>query len=276
MKKNHIIYLLIGLLVLIFTACDESEEPESIYVYFKDSESSVVENHPEELLIPLKVFSTSEAVSDIKVTYSFDGNENGIVTDNGNGVITFPSGYSSYTDYISLNIVDNSTGDGDAEVTINISGETTNIVAGIGDGDNNQNSSFKLTILDDDISCLAELWIGDVTCTDGVWPSWSPSYCRGEMVNEDCQRLNLTFDFWAMGSLETTLDLELGAIDPDTKQGTVTLLNDYNAVGGGYDVTFHSGPAGTYDGNTFKLNLVLDFSGYDIGGDGKYRFTVSK
>ncbi|MBI9064398.1 MAG: hypothetical protein JEZ14_20605 [Marinilabiliaceae bacterium] len=276
MKKNQLIYILFGFLMALFTGCDDTEEPESIYVYFKDKGSSVVESQPDEILIPLKVFATSETVSDVKVSYTLEGNESGIVVDNGNGSIVFPAGYGAYTDYISLGVVDNATGDGDVEVTITLSGTAANIMAGIGEGANNQNSSFKLTVLDDDISCLAELWTGSVNCTDGVWPSWSPTYCTGEKVSDDCQKLKLTFDFWAMGSLETVLDLELGAIDPDTKQGSVTLLNDFNAVGGGYDLTFHAGPAGTYDGNTFELNLVLDFSGYDIGGDGKYRFTVKK
>ncbi|MBS2210025.1 hypothetical protein KEM09_01330 [Carboxylicivirga mesophila] len=275
MKTYNLTRILLVVVAFVFFACSETEEPESIYVYFKEKSSSVVESHPDEIRIPVKVFATSDMVDDLTMNYALEGNEKGIVSDKSNGILIFESGYAAYTSYITLGVNDNATGDGDVDVVISLS-STANVTLGIGEGANNTNGTFTLTVLDDDIACLAELWTGDVNCTDNVWPSWSPSYCIGEKVGDDCQRLNLTFDFWAMSSLETFLELELGPIDPDTKQGNVTLLNDYNAVGGGYDVTFHAGPAGTYNGNTFELNLELQFSGYDIGGDGIYRFTVKK
>jgi len=256
------------------SACDKTDEAETVYVYFKDNSLTIVESEPDQIKIPVSLFADGDVTSDITVNYSLEGNENGIVVDNGEGSLTFPAGFMSQTDYITLSVEDNATGDGDALVSIQLSTLAGNVTLGIGDGVNNQNSTFALTVLDDDISCLAELWTGNVTCTDGVWPSWSPTYCTG-VKGEDCQALQLTFDFWAMSSLETVLDLQLGDIDPDTKQGTVTLLTDFNAVGGGYDVTFHAGPAGTYDGNTFELKLDIAFSGYDVGSE-TYAFTIKK
>lgn len=129
-------------------------------------------------------------------------------------------------------------------------------------------------VSDVDLSCLSANWVGELSCSDGIYPSYSPSSCTAEKLNDDCNKLKVSFNFWDMGSLGLALELELGEIDPTTLQGSLTLLNDYNAVGGGYDITFHKGPAGTYDGTTVQLNLEMEFSGYNIGGDGKYRYTI--
>ncbi len=126
------------------------------------------------------------------------------------------------------------------------------------------------------LGCLADRWTGDLQCTDGIWESYSPTYCKGEKLADSCTKIKLTFDFWGMQSLETVLELELGEVDLNTFIGPVTLINDYNAVGGGYDVTFLKGDAGTYNASSSELNLVLNFTGYGIGGDGKYRFTIKK
>jgi hypothetical protein len=115
-----------------------------------------------------------------------------------------------------------------------------------------------------------------VSNTDGIWSDYSPTYCQGEKIDNSCTKIKLTFDFWGMKSLETVLVLELGEIDLNTFKGPVTLLKDFNAVGGGYNMTFIKGAAGTYNAASSELNLVLNFSGYNIGGDGKYRFTIKK
>jgi hypothetical protein len=126
------------------------------------------------------------------------------------------------------------------------------------------------------LGILSERWVGDLTCVDGIWNSYSPTYCKGVKIDNSPTKVRLTFDFWGMKSLETVLDLELGEIDLNTFIGPVTLLNDFNAVGGGYNMTFLKGAAGTYNAASSELNLVLNFKGYSIGGDGKYRFTVKK
>ena len=125
------------------------------------------------------------------------------------------------------------------------------------------------------VGCLADRWVGSVSCTDGIWASYSPSSCTGEKVGGDCQRLNLTFDFWGDAGAVVTLELALGDIDLDTFTGDVTLLNDVNFTSYGADMTFHAGAAGTYDATANILHLDLSFSGYNIGSD-TYPFTVQQ
>ncbi len=125
------------------------------------------------------------------------------------------------------------------------------------------------------VGCLADRWVGSVVCEDIIYPSYSPASCVGEKLNDDCSQLKLTFDFWADGAATVELELELGDIDIDTFTGPLTLVNDVNFTSYGADMTFHSGPAGTYNAIANELHLDLEFSGYDIGG-GNYKFTVKQ
>lgn len=125
------------------------------------------------------------------------------------------------------------------------------------------------------VGCLADRWAGNVTCTDGVWPSYSPATCVGEKMDGDCQKLKLSFDFWADASAPVVLELELGDIDFDTFMGEITLTKDVNFTSYGADMTFYAGTAGTYNATANILNLNLKFSGYDIGSE-YYPFTVSQ
>jgi hypothetical protein len=117
------------------------------------------------------------------------------------------------------------------------------------------------------IGCLADRWVGDVSCTDGIWESYSPSFCTGEKMDNDCKKLKLTFDFWADAEAIAVLELQLGDIDTDTFMGDLTLVNDVTVTSYGADMTFHSGPAGTYNATANELHLDIPFSGYDIGAD---------
>lgn len=125
------------------------------------------------------------------------------------------------------------------------------------------------------VGCLADRWVGAVTCTDGIWASYSPASCMGEKIAGDCQKLKLSFDFWADATAPVVLELELGDIDFDTFMGEVTLVKDVNFTSYGSDMTFHAGSAGTYNATANILNLSLKFSGYDIGSE-YYPFTVSQ
>ena len=125
------------------------------------------------------------------------------------------------------------------------------------------------------VGCLADRWVGDVSCTDGVWESYSPTFCIGEKLENDCNKLKLKFDFWADATAVVELEFQLGDIDIDTFTGSVTLVNDVTFVSYGDEMTFHSGDAGTYNAIANELYLELDFSGYDIGAD-KYPFTVKQ
>ncbi|WP_319228491.1 DUF5018-related domain-containing protein [Draconibacterium orientale] len=125
------------------------------------------------------------------------------------------------------------------------------------------------------VGCLADRWAGNVTCTDGVWSSYSPATCFGEKMDGDCQKLKLSFDFWADSSAPVELELELGDIDFDTFMGDITLTKDVNFTSYGADMTFHAGAAGTYNATANILNLNLEFSGYDIGGE-YYPFTITQ
>ena len=125
------------------------------------------------------------------------------------------------------------------------------------------------------IGCLADRWVGNITCTDEIYPSYSSATCTGEKINDDCSRLNITFDFWADSGAKAIMELELGDIDMETFIGEVTLLNDVTVTSYGSTMTFHSGSAGTYNASANELNLAFEFSGYDIGG-GTYNFTIKQ
>ena len=125
------------------------------------------------------------------------------------------------------------------------------------------------------VGCLADRWVGSVTCVDEIYPSYSPATCIGVKVDDDCLRINISFNFWADGSAPVTLELQLGDIDMDTFTGNVTLLNDVNFTSYGADMTFHAGDAGTYNATSNELHLSMEFSGYDING-GPYEFTIKQ
>lgn len=125
------------------------------------------------------------------------------------------------------------------------------------------------------VGCLADRWVGEVTCTDEVYPSYSPATCNGVKINDGCQKLEISFDFWADAAAPVVLTLELGDINFDTFMGDITLVNDVNFTSYGADMTFHAGPAGTYNATANILNLSLKFSGYDIGAE-YYPFTIEQ
>lgn len=125
------------------------------------------------------------------------------------------------------------------------------------------------------VGCLTDRWVGNLICIDGIWESYSPSYCIGEKMNDDCQQLKLTFDFWADGGAVAVLELQLGDINTDTFMGDLTLVNDVTVTSYGADMTFHAGTAGTYNATANELYLDIVFSGYDIGAD-NYTFTVKQ
>ncbi len=125
------------------------------------------------------------------------------------------------------------------------------------------------------IGCLADRWTGDLNCADLIYPDYSPAACSGEKINDDCHRIDITFNFWDDSGAEVVFELELGEINTDTFKGDVTLLNDVSATSWGADMTFHSGPAGTYNATSNELLLSFEFSGYDIGG-GTYDFKIAQ
>lgn len=126
------------------------------------------------------------------------------------------------------------------------------------------------------VGCLTDRWVGTLACTDNIYPDYNPTSCVGEKINDDCYRLKLTFDFWADPEAMAVMEFQLGAINMDTFKGDLTLVNDVTVTSWGSTMTFHSGPAGTYNATADELYLDFEFSGYDIGGDGKYKFTVRK
>jgi len=124
-----------------------------------------------------------------------------------------------------------------------------------------------------DISCLANFWSGEgVTVTDMVFPSYSPSTVVAEQI--DCNHVTITFEFWGSSTPPMVFELELGEPDSVTFVGSVTLLNDVETNSYGYDVKFSAGSAGTYDLNTFSINLDPVFEGY--GSYTSYPFKITK
>ena len=125
------------------------------------------------------------------------------------------------------------------------------------------------------IGCLADRWAGSVSCTDNMYPDFSPSTCTGEKMNDDCNMLKLTFNFWNDGNAEAPCELQFGEIDFNAFTGDITLLEDVSFISWGYNMTFHAGSAGTYNALSNELHLEFKYSGVDIGG-GTYNFNVKQ
>ncbi|QTD37296.1 hypothetical protein JL193_14480 [Polaribacter batillariae] len=124
-----------------------------------------------------------------------------------------------------------------------------------------------------DISCLTDFWSGTgVNGADTIFPSYSPSTVTA--VQTDCTHVTLTFEFWGSSTPEVVFELELGEPDSSDFTGSITLLNDVSFESFGYNCKYTAGPAGTYDLNTFTLNVDPVFEGY--GGRTSYPFKFSK
>ena len=124
------------------------------------------------------------------------------------------------------------------------------------------------------VDCVADLWVGDLDCEDQVWPGYSPTYCTGEKMDDDCNLLKLTFDFWGYGeSAEVVFELQFEPFDTETYEGDLTLLKDAFVTAEGSDITFHEGAAGTYKILTNELFLDIVWSGYDETASYKFKIT---
>jgi len=124
------------------------------------------------------------------------------------------------------------------------------------------------------VDCVADLWVGDLDCADLVWETYSPTYCTGEKMDDDCSLLKLTFDFWGYGeSSEVVFELQFEPFDTETYEGDLTLLKDAFVTAEGSDITFHEGAAGTYKILTNELFLDIVWSGYDETASYKFKIT---
>ncbi|NKI26925.1 hypothetical protein HCG49_10160 [Arenibacter sp. 6A1] len=268
-----ILYTLL-LFTFCFTSCSPDENSGEIYVYFPEGSHTLKEGSENESVISVQVFSTQELSEDLEISYKIEGEGASRIKDLGTGTITFEKGAKSSVGYIRLQCLDNEDSDGDATPKIVLQSATTNVVFGFQEG--KINGSMQLNVVDDDVSCVAELWSGSLNCKDEIYPSYSPSASNGVVIGEDCDKVNVGFNFWDDSSLAVVLPLQLGEVDATTGIGAVTLLEDVKASGSGYDIAFYKGEAGTFNSATGELHLNMEFSGYDIGGDGKYRFLVKK
>ena len=125
------------------------------------------------------------------------------------------------------------------------------------------------------VDCVADLWVGDLDCADQVWPSYAPTYCTGEKMEDDCSLINVTFDFWGYGEAsEVVLELQFEPFDPATYEGVITLLEDAFTTAEGSDITFHEGTAGTYKILTGELFVEVLWSGYYVDPD-LYKFKIT-
>jgi len=124
------------------------------------------------------------------------------------------------------------------------------------------------------VDCVADLWVGDLDCADQVWSSYKPTYCTGEKMNDDCNLIKITFDFWGYGTAsEVVLELQFESFDTETYMGNLTLLKDATTTAEGANITFHAGPAGTYKILTKELYLDMTWSGYDATAS--YQFLIT-
>ena len=106
----------------------------------------------------------------------------------------------------------------------------------------------------------ADIWVGDNTALDQVWPGWEPTYRTGEKINSCDLKINL--DIWGYGiDSDVELELELTLIE-GTTGGLLTLMKDAYTYADA-DITWHAGPAGTYDTETKTLALDIVWSGYN-------------
>lgn len=124
------------------------------------------------------------------------------------------------------------------------------------------------------VDCVADLWVGDLSCEDLVWSSYAPTYCTGEKMDDDCSLIKITFDFWGYGEAsEVVLELQFEPFDTETYEGELTLLKDALVTAEGSAITFHEGAAGTYKILTNELFLGIVWSGYDATASYKFKIT---
>ena len=273
MKSFNLIKYAVGLTLLFFLSCTK-DTLENVHVYFKEKSFSLAEDNTNAIEIPVNIFSNGTITEDITINYIIEGEGSDRLNDISGGSIAIKKGFKAYIAYISIAAINNDISDGDAIYNLKLVSTRSDIIVGL--GSNNTNQAITLNLRDDDVSCIAEVWQGNLSCADIIYPSYSPSTASGKTITNDCQNLTVSFNFWDDGNLPVVLKLELGALNKESNSGTVNLLEDYKVVGSGYNISFFKGDAGTYNLNTGELKLVLDFDGYDIGGDGKYRFTLKK
>jgi len=124
------------------------------------------------------------------------------------------------------------------------------------------------------VGCLADRWTGELECLDMRWASYSPTYCIGEKMDDNCRLLNVTFDMWGYGEdSEIVFKLQLGPIDMESLIGDLTLLEDAFVTAEGADLTFFAGDAGTYSVAANELNIEVAWAGYDETQ--YYKFTIT-
>lgn len=274
MKTLKILKYAAFLVVLFFLSCDSKDEQEDIFVYFSQSEQTLKPGVENAIVIPMNVFSNTKINENIEISYTVEGEGADQIEGASSGSIFIEKGYSAYTAYIKLAAKSDENANADLSLSIKLHSPSPRVIVGL--GSTNKNKSLQLNVINDNLSCLVNLWKGSLSCQDIIYPSYSPSSCIGEVVEEECLNLKIKFNFWDDSSLPITLNLELGEMDDTTKTGAVILLDDYNVKGGDYEISFYKGDAGTYDANSGELSLVIGFSGYDIRGDEKYRFTLKK
>jgi hypothetical protein len=120
------------------------------------------------------------------------------------------------------------------------------------------------------IGCIADRWVGGVLVEDGNWgATYNSTVATGLMVDEDCSRIDVTFDWWGYGYESVTLELKLEDIDEETRTGDVTLVSTGTYYG--YDY-FYSGPVGTYDLNAASIDIEVGI--YPDYGVATYKWTI--
>ncbi len=256
-NKNRILVvplLFVGLLLLFTTSCKKEYSPPTV--------------------------TTAEVTNIGQVEATGGGN---VTDDGGDAVIARGVVWSTNPDPVLNEYAENSAyaGDGTGEFTSVMSNLTfgtdyyvkafaINIEGGIAYGNE---VSFKTTS-PEGVDCPADLWSGDLNCADQVWESYSPTYCTGEKLDGDCNKIKITFDFWGYGSsAEVVLELQFEPFDPATYEGVMTLLKDANVSAEGSDITFHQGVAGTYRVLQKEILLDIAWSGYD--NTASYKFLIT-
>jgi hypothetical protein len=213
---------------------------------------------------------TTAEITDITDVAAKGGGE---VTDDGGSSVTargicWSRGYAPNLDNTFEGDDNSSDGSGLGEFTSSLTGLKGNMTyyvrayATNADGTaygNKVNFTTPASLIEDCNS--ADIWVGDNAASDQIWPGWDPSYCTGEKI-DNCN-LKLSFDIWGYGSdSEIVLKLKLMLIE-GSDQGELTLMEDAVVTADGIDITFHAGPAGTYNTTSKTLSLDVVWSGYE-------------
>tara|TARA_Y200000002_G_C22684797_1_gene665545 strand:- start:41 stop:853 length:813 start_codon:yes stop_codon:yes gene_type:complete len=264
--KNNFKYLITVLVSLLFlTACEEDllvYEPDSTFAQLASSTASTMSEGATTGKAIKVVLGAGSNTNGATFDFNITGDSARFTVSPSNGKVEFGAG--SYEATITVTPVDNSISDGNADLTISLTGENI----GVG-GDGIDLTSVKLTIIDDDCPIVIDdtaLWtaqylysltgppateIALTKVADNQWylpttwgynavswltgnPAYDGLYVFDAVITLNPADLTCTIE----GTSGLTPGGDTGSYDPCANTFTFSSLNDELFSGGGIDAGF--------------------------------------